>query len=97
MTSTKSKSSKFKVVGTRPIRHDGVDKVTGKAQYSADIHLPGLLAGVVVRSPYAHAKIKGIDTSGAKSHPDVRAIVTFEDLAPFEPVGRTVPIGFTVN
>ena len=97
MTSTKSKSSKFKVVGTRPIRHDGVDKVTGKAQYSADIHLPGLLAGVVVRSPYAHAKIKSIDTSAAKAHPDVRAIVTYEDLAPFDPVGRTVPIGFTVN
>ena len=47
----------FKVIGTRPIRHDGVDKVTGRARYGADITLPGLLHGKVLRSPHPHARI----------------------------------------
>ena len=70
----------FDTVGKRPIRHDGYDKVTGKAQYSADIDLPGLLHGKVLRSPHAHARIKSIDISKAEAHPDVRAIVTHKDL-----------------
>ena len=61
MVST-SENKNYKVIGTRPIRHDGYDKVTGRAQYGADIKLPGMLIGAVVRSPYAHAKIKSIDT-----------------------------------
>ena len=52
---------KFKWVGTRPIRHDGVDKVTGRAKYGADVRLSGTLHGWIVRSPYAHARIKGIE------------------------------------
>ena len=64
---------KFKVIGTRPIRHDGVDKVTGRAQYGADISLAGLLHGKVLRSPHAHARIKSIDTSAAKALPGVKA------------------------
>ena len=48
----------YKVVGTRPIRHDGADKVTGLARYSADLNLPGMLYGKVLRSPHAHARIK---------------------------------------
>jgi CO/xanthine dehydrogenase Mo-binding subunit len=71
----------FKVVGTRPIRHDGVDKVTGKARFSADIQLPGALAGKILRSPHAHAIIKSIDTSQAEAHPGVMAVVTSKDLA----------------
>ena len=71
----------YKTVGKRPIRHDGYDKVTGKAQYSADIILPGLLHGAVLRSPHAHAVITSIDTSRAEAHPDVRAVVTSKDLA----------------
>ena len=71
----------FNVVGTRPIRHDGVDKVTGKAQYGADIQLPGRLHGKVLRSPHAHANIRSIDTSKAEAHPGVLAVVTSKDLA----------------
>ena len=75
----------FKVIGTRPIRHDGVDKVTGRARYGADITLPGLLHGKVLRSPHAHACIKSIDTSAAKALPGVKAVITgadFPDIAP---------------
>ena len=70
----------YDVVGTRPVRPDGVDKVTGRAQYGADIKLTGLLYGAVVRSPHAHARIKSIDTSAAEAHPGVRAVVTGKDL-----------------
>ena len=58
-------TEQFNVVGTRPIRHDGADKVTGRAQYGADIQLPGLLFGKILRSPHAHARIKSIDASRA--------------------------------
>ena len=59
----------YKVIGTRPIRHDGVDKVTGRAIYGADTQLAGLLYGQVLRSPHAHARIKSIDTSKAAALP----------------------------
>ncbi|MGH7192397.1 MAG: hypothetical protein ACREJM_02565, partial [Candidatus Saccharimonadales bacterium] len=52
----------YKVIGTRPIRHDGADKVTGRAVYGNDLQLAGLVHGKIVRSPHAHAKIKRIDT-----------------------------------
>ena len=71
---------KYKVVGTRPIRHDGVDKVTGRAQYGADIQMAGLLHGALVRSPHAHARIKSIDTSRAEALEGVMAVVTAQDL-----------------
>ena len=54
--------SDLKVVGTRPIRPDGVDKVTGRATFGADFFLPGMLVGRIVRSPHAHAKIVRIDS-----------------------------------
>ena len=66
----------YKVVGTRPIRHDGPDKVLGRARYAADIHLPGMLIGKILRSPHAHARIKGIDPSRALALPGVNAVVT---------------------
>ncbi len=72
--------AKFKVIGTRPIRHDGVDKVTGRAKYGADIDLPGLLHGKVLRSPHAHARVKSIDASAALALPGVKAVITSEDL-----------------
>ena len=72
--------SKFKVVGTRPVRHDGTDKVTGRAVYGADIQLPGLLHGKILRSPHAHARIKSISTERASAHPGVLAVVTHADL-----------------
>jgi CO/xanthine dehydrogenase Mo-binding subunit len=70
----------FTYVGTRPIRHDGVDKVTGRANYGADINLPGMLQGAVLRSPHAHARIVSIDTSAAEALPGVKAVVTGRDL-----------------
>ncbi len=64
--STATANGKYKVIGTRPIRHDGADKVTGRAKYGADLNLTGMLAGYVLRSPHAHAKIRSIDTSKAR-------------------------------
>ena len=73
-------TEEFKVVGTRPIRHDGPDKVMGRARYAADIHLPGMMHGKILRSPYAHARIRSIDPSKALALPGVRAVVTSADL-----------------
>lgn len=70
----------YKVIGTRPVRPDGVDKVTGRAEYGADIHLEGMLYGAVLRSPHAHARIKRIDASKAEALPGVKAIVTNRDF-----------------
>ncbi|MGD0117396.1 MAG: xanthine dehydrogenase family protein molybdopterin-binding subunit [Candidatus Binatus sp.] len=70
----------FKVIGTRPIRHDGVDKVTGRAKYGADYAFPGMLHGKVLRSPHAHANIKSINVDKALKLPGVKAIVTAKDL-----------------
>src|SRR5713101_457813 len=68
----------YRVLGTRPIRHDGVDKVTGAAKYGADIQLPGMLHGMILRSPHAHARIRSIDTRKAAALPGVRAVATAE-------------------
>ncbi|MCZ2111577.1 MAG: xanthine dehydrogenase family protein molybdopterin-binding subunit [Dehalococcoidia bacterium] len=70
----------YKVIGTRPIRPDGVDKVTGRAIYGADVRLPGALFGHVKRSPHAHAIIRGIDVSKALALPGVKAVVTAQDF-----------------
>jgi len=70
----------YKVIGTRPVRHDGVDKVTGRAKYGADIDLAGMLHGKVLRSPHAHARIKSVDISKAEALPGVKAIITVKDL-----------------
>ena len=70
----------YKVVGTRPIRHDGTDKVTGRAKYGGDFQAAGLLHGKVLRSPHAHARIKSIDVSKALAYPGVKAIITGQDM-----------------
>ena len=81
MTTTEQRpSSDYKVVGTRPIRHDGIDKVTGAAKYGADIQLAGMLHGKVLRSPYAHARIRNIDSSRAEALPGVMAVITSRDF-----------------
>ena len=79
----------FKWVGTRPVRPDGVPKVTGAAKFGADYHLPGMLYGKVLRSPHAHARIRSIDTSRAEALPGVKAVMVGADLPehPFEYVG----------
>ena len=68
-------------IGTRPVRPDGVDKVTGRARFGADVHLPNMLVGKVVRSPHAHARIRSIDVSGALALPGVKAVVTHDDFS----------------
>ena len=73
-------ASTYKVIGSRPLRPDGVDKVTGRALYGADVKLPGMLHGKVLRSPHAHARILSIDFSAARALPGVRAVVTAQDL-----------------
>jgi xanthine dehydrogenase molybdenum-binding subunit len=73
---------KYKVIGTRPVRPDGIDKVTGRAQYGDDIRVQGALRGRMKRSPHAHAIIKKIDASKALALPGVKAVVTGQDLAP---------------
>ena len=70
----------YNVVGTRPIRHDGADKVTGRALYGADFDTAGMLHGHILRSPHAHARIKSIDTSAAEALPGVLAVVTNADF-----------------
>ena len=83
-------STGYKVIGSRPIRHDGVDKVTGRARYGADINLPGALHGKILRSPHGHARIRSIDTSRAEALPDVKAVVTGADV----PIARDMLIDF---
>ncbi len=72
--------SRFKWVGTRPIRPDGVPKVTGRAMYGADLAMAGALYGKIVRSPHAHARIRSIDASKALKLPGVKAVVTAADF-----------------
>ena len=81
----------FKVVGTRPSRPDGADKVTGRARFGADWNMPGQLVGRVLRSPHAHAVIESIDASRAAALPGVKAVVTSADFG--EQENRIVPAG----
>lgn len=81
MALDEKKNGEFKVVGTRPKRPDGVDKVTGRAKFGADATAPGMLHAAVVRSPHAHAKILKIDASKAEALKDVKAVVTRADFA----------------
>ncbi len=77
----------FKQVGTRPPRPDGVDKVTGRAQYGADVTAPGMLTARILRSPHAHARIVSIDTSEAEAMAGVKGVVTGRDFALPEDAG----------
>ena len=69
-----------KWIGKRIVRPDGVDKVTGRANFGADLRLPGMLEAKVLRSPHAHARIKSIDTSKAEALPGVVAVITAADF-----------------
>ena len=80
----------LKVVGPNPVKHDGPDKVTGRAKFGADMYLPGMLYGKILRSPHAHAVLKSIDISAAEAMPGVNAVVTrndFPELPPGTPGG----------
>ena len=81
-----------KWIGTRTIRPDGADKVTGRAAYSADTTLPGMIWAKVLRSPHAHAKILSIDTSKAEALPGVKAVVSGKDFVDY-PLDKPVMLG----
>ena len=72
-------NQEFDSVGSTPVRHDGADKVTGRARYGADNNMPGMLYGKILRSPHAHAIIKSVDASEAEKMPGVYAVVTSAD------------------
>ena len=73
-------TEKLSYVGKRLRRPDVMAKVTGSAQYGADMKLPGMLIGRILMSPYAHAKVVTCDTSKAKALPGVEAVITHEDV-----------------
>jgi len=73
-------TEEYSVIGTRPVRHDGADKVTGRALYGADFQMAGLLHGFILRSPHAHARIRRIDTRKAAAFPGVQAVLTADDF-----------------
>lgn len=79
-------------IGASTPKVDGVDKVTGAARYGADMRLPGMLEGRILRSPHAHARIKRIDTSKAEAAPGVMAVVTGKDFPTLKP-GSHVQVG----
>src|SRR4051794_33521733 len=65
---------KRRLLGTKISRIDGPEKSTGRAKYSYDINLEGLLHAVMVRSAYAHARIKTLDTTAAEKVPGFKAL-----------------------
>ena len=77
---SKNQARQFRIVGTRPLRPDGIDKVTGRARFGADTTAPGMLIGAILRSPHPHARIRGIDTAKAAALSGVHAIVTRADF-----------------
>lgn len=89
LTQTKDTPKEMKVVGTSPVRPDGVPKVTGLAQYGADYSLPGMLWSQILRSPHAHANIRSINTARALALPGVKCVIIGSDLPeqPFDYVG----------
>jgi xanthine dehydrogenase molybdenum-binding subunit len=90
-----TKTQDYRVIGTRPVRPDGVDKVTGRAVYGADVQLPRLAFGEVLRSPYAHARIRSIDTSKAAALPGVLAVITGKDFPGTNAYERLGELGLT--
>jgi CO/xanthine dehydrogenase Mo-binding subunit len=91
MAETQGNGNGHGYVGTRTIRPDGMDKVTGRARFGADFSLPGQLIGRVLRSPHPHARIVKIDTSKAEALPGVKAVITRDDF-PDQP-SEFIPAG----
>src|SRR5215471_20028924 len=87
-------SSAYQVIGKRLPRVDAKERVTGQAIYPADLNLPGMVHAKLLRSPHAHARIRGIDASRAEALAGVLAIVTAADF-PELPIGATIPMGET--
>jgi CO/xanthine dehydrogenase Mo-binding subunit len=74
----------YKQIGRSPVRPDGVDKVTGRARFGADLVLPNMIHGRVLRSPHAHARIKNIDLSAALAMEGVYAAISGKDFIDVE-------------
>lgn len=83
----------YKVLGTNPLRHDATDKVTGRARFGADIQIPGLLSGKILRSPHPHAIINSIDITEALNLEGVKAIATSKDFPETSDKVSDVPEG----
>ena len=83
-------SREFNHIGTRPVRPDGVDKVTGRANFGADVQVNGMIYGRVVRSPHAHAKIKKINIDKALKLKGVKAVITGDDFPALDPSDKVV-------
>ncbi len=92
MTANGSGNGSHKWIGKNTIRPDGADKVTGRAQYGADMTMPGMLWGAVLRSPHPHAIIKSINYDKALALPGVKAIVTSDDIVEI-PLDKPVMVG----
>ena len=75
------KDGDYTYIGTRPVRPDGIDKVTGRARFGADLNISGQLVGRVLRSPHPHARIRSIDTTAAAKLDGVKAVITSKDFA----------------
>ncbi len=94
-------TQEYRLIGSSPPRYDAADKATGRARFGPDIQLTGLLHGKVLRSPHAHARIQGIDTSRAEALPGVYAVVTARDLEEMrgEPAGheRSVDLQYRLD
>ena len=86
-TTTEAVDTKY--IGKRTRKVDALERVTGKAAFGADLHLPGMLHGKVLRSPHPHARIKSIDTTKALALDGVKAVMTADDLPPLDRVTGT--------
>ena len=82
----------FKYVGQSVARVDGIEKVTGKAKFTGDLVIPGMLHGKILRSPYPHARILGIDSSRAEALPGVAAVLTAADISDPHPYYSGRPV-----
>ncbi len=89
MATVMKTSREVRGIGLSIPRFDAPEKVTGRTQYVGDLHLPGMLHGRLLRSPYAHARIKYIDTARAKTLPGVRAVLTAADVPELKPGAKT--------
>jgi CO/xanthine dehydrogenase Mo-binding subunit len=80
ITREEEESREYRAIGKPVTRPDAMGKVTGQTVYTDDLQLPRMLHAKVLGSPYAHARIKGIDTSKARLHAGVEAVITAADL-----------------
>ena len=82
LSDIKEREEKLQGMGTSLLRKEDAKFIRGQGAYIDDIKLPGMLFGAIVRSPYAHARIRGIDKSKALASPGVVAVLTADDLKP---------------